>query len=328
MMGSEAVKHKVVCLEGRYCKIPTFDFPHEYVEYDSSEPHQIAERAKDATIIIVTVLPLTAEVINGAPRLQLITTLATGVDCIDLEACRKKGILVSNCQGSNVGAVSEHAISLYFAVRRRTVELHNIVTRTDEWMQKGTLVKQFGGHPKSCSDETLGIIGYGGLGKRVEDLAKGLGMKVVVAERKGATFHRADRVPLPDLLANSTVVVICCPRDPSTISLIGEAELKTMRKDAIVVNVARGRIVDESAIVEALKEGSIAGYGTDVFADEPAQRGVSPLLPPDGDIPNLVVSPHLAWFAGSTISNLQRLMKENVESYFQGDPKRVVCPTC
>jgi len=164
-MGSQTVRHKVVYLEACQCKLTSFDFPHEYVEYWNCEPHQVPERIKDATIVITTVVPITEESIAGASNLQLVTSLATGVDQIDLEACKKRGVVVSNCQGSNVDAVSEHALSLYFAVRRKTVELHNTTVRTDEWSQLGTLAKRFGGLPISCSQETVGVIGYGGLGR-------------------------------------------------------------------------------------------------------------------------------------------------------------------
>lgn len=149
-------------------------------------------------------------------------------------------------------------------------------------------------------------------------------MTVLISDRKGASSLRPGRTALPRLLAKATVVVICCPREPSTIDLIDEAELKTIQKNAILLNVARGKIVNETAVVKALREGLIAGYGTDVFADEPAKRGVSPLLPLDSEVPNLVVSPHLAWYAAGTITNLRRLVKENLESFYQGNPTRRV----
>jgi len=200
------------------------------------------------------------------------------------------------------------------------VELHNATTKTDEWAIKGTLTKRWGGMPPSCSGETVGIVGYGGLGKRIQVLAKGLGMKVLVAERKAiaSTPNRADRTSFADILSQATVIVICCPRDPSTIDLIEEAELKQMRREAIIINVARGRIVNEAATVKALREGLIAGYATDVFADEPAKRGESPLLPLEADVPGLIVSPHVAWFAGNTITNLQAMLKENLETFANG----------
>lgn len=161
-------------------------------------------------------------------------------------------------------------------------------------------------------------------GKQIEKLAKALGMSILIAERKGGsqTSNRPDRAPFLDVLRQSTVLVVCCPLDDTTRNMIAEEELRMMQKLAIVINVARGGIANEEALVKALREGWIAGAATDVFAKEPASASSSPLL--SGDVPNLTVTPHLAWFAAKTIENLQRILKANVELYVEGQPQHVL----
>ena len=161
-------------------------------------------------------------------------------------------------------------------------------------------------------------------GKRIETIAKALGMTVIVSERKGAspTATRPDRTQFYEMLEKSDVVVLCCPLDGSTRGMIGLAELKHMRKDAILVNVSRGGTVDEAALATALKEHWISAAATDVFAVEPASASSSPLLV-DG-IPNLTLSPHVAWYADSSIENLKRSIKSNIEGFVKGEPENMV----
>lgn len=146
---------------------------------------------------------------------------------------------------------------------------------------------------------------------------------MVVSDRKGATQLRDTRVAFEDVLKKVTVLVLCCPRDPSTVNLIGEMELKSMRRDALLINVDRGGIVNEAALAKALKQRWISCAATDVLEVEPGIVG-SPLLPRDGEpIPNLTISPHIAWFAQETISTLQRLLKEGIDGWVAGKPVNV-----
>jgi phosphoglycerate dehydrogenase-like enzyme len=170
----------------------------------------------------------------------------------------------------------------------------------------------------------FGIVGYGALGKRIEMLARAIGFRdVVVSDRKGAAELRDTRMAFEEVLKKATVLVLCCPRDPTTINLIGEAELKLMRSDALLINVARGGVVNEAALAKALKQGWISCAATDVLEVEPGTIG-SPLLPKDVEpIPNLTISPHIAWFAQETISTLQRLLKEGIDGWVTGKPVNV-----
>ena len=318
-------KHHVVCLEECHCEIPKFSFPYTYQGYHNTASHEIVARIKDASIVISTIVQVTPAYMDKAPHLKLLAIMATGMDWVDKEYCAERGIAVISCPQSNIPAVSEHAMALYFAARKKIVEMHVRTTTTEEWAQEGSLTKRFlNGPPLTASQEVLGIVGYGALGKRIEMLARAIGFgDVVVSDRKGATELRDTRTAFEEVLMKVTVLVLCCPRDPSTINLIGEAELESMRKDALLINVARGGIVNEAALAKALKERWISSAATDVLEVEPGIIG-SPLLPKDGEpIPNLTISPHIAWFAQETITTLQRLLKEGVDGWVAGKPVNV-----
>ncbi|KAJ5782684.1 hypothetical protein N7457_004458 [Penicillium paradoxum] len=325
--------HHIVAIEAVHCTIPEFDLPvpHTRAVHRWTNPADIPNRIKDATIVITTTIRLSAEVLSAevTPRLRLIMIMATGTDCVDIAAATARGITVCHCPGSNIDSVSEHAIGLYFATRRKFVELHNatIAVPADpaldtEWKTNGSLLSRVrapdGKAPLLCSDETVCIVGYGSLGKRIEVLAKGLGMNVIIAERKGVA-PRAGRFLFEDALKRSTVVVLCLPRTSETVNMISTAELQIMSPYAVLINVARGGIVDEQALVDGLKRGLIAGAATDVHTVEPAGRGDSPLLSPEAAGLNLVLTPHLAWYAERTLENLSASVKNATEKWFAGE---------
>lgn len=270
--------------------------------------------------------------------------MATGTDCVDKAAAAARGITVCNCPGTNVESVSEHALGLYFATRRRLVEL-SVATRDvdvpggpgrdSEWKMKGSLRGRVGNPPLTCCDETVGIIGYGAVGKRIHTLARALGMNVLVAERKTSTSTstpRPGRTSFEATLRKSTVLILCLPRSPETLNLISTPEFQSMasssspqsQNQTILINVARGGIVDEQALLDALKGGLISGAATDVYAIEPAGRGDSPLLSAEADGLNLVLTPHLAWLAERTLRNLQDSVKRVVEGWYGGEVVNVV----
>ncbi|KAI2732174.1 hypothetical protein CBS147332_1313 [Penicillium roqueforti] len=333
MMTANNIMHHIVAIEAVHCPIPEFDLPgrHSRAVHRRTDLVDLPSRVKDATIIITTTTRLTAEILSPefTPNLRLIVIMATGTDCVDLAAASARGIIVCNCPGCNIDSVSEHAIGLYFATRRKFMELHNAtvavpadLSRDTEWKTHGTLLSRVrapdGKAPLLCSDETLCIIGYGSLGKRIEAMAKGLGMNVIIAERKGVS-PRPGRVPFQDGLRKSTVVVLCLPRSAETLNIISTAEFQIMSPHAVLVNVARGGIVDEQALLEALKCGAISGAATDVFATEPAGRGDSPLLGPEAAGLNLVLTPHLAWYSERTLQNLQAAVKNTIEKWCVGE---------
>ncbi|CAG8034716.1 unnamed protein product [Penicillium salamii] len=325
--------HHIVAIEGVHCPIPEFDLPgpHTRVVHRLTAQSELPERVKDATIIITTTTRLTAETLSpeNTPKLRLIVIMASGTDCVDVAAATARGVTVCNCPGSNVASVSEHAIGLYFAARRKFVELHNatVAIPSDpsldtEWKTRGSLLSRVrapdGKAPMLCSDETTCIVGYGSLGKHIEKMAKGLGMNVIIAERKGIS-PRPGRVGFEEALKMSTVVILCLPRSADTINMISTAEFKMMSPHGLLINVARGGIVDEQALVDALKSGAISGAATDVYTKEPAGRGDSPLLGTEAVGLNLTLTPHLAWYSENTLQNLTAAVKTTIEKWCRGE---------
>lgn len=192
-----------------------------------------------------------------------------------------------------------------------------------------------GAPPRTCAQETAGVIGYGAVGKHIAKLCRALGMKVVISQRKGSSSgdetttgdhqhqqqQQQPRVPFPDVLAQATVLFLALPLTPQSAGLVSAAELARVRPDAVVVNVSRGGIVDEAAVVDALRSRALFGYGTDVFAREPAGSGDdSPLLgeAARGGL-NLTLTSHLAWFSGTTMLNQVRRVKENLRAFLDGE---------
>ncbi|ETI21946.1 hypothetical protein G647_06016 [Cladophialophora carrionii CBS 160.54] len=317
-------KHHIVVLEGIHAEMPPFDFPHTIDVHQRTAPSEVAERIKDATIVIACVVPVTPKAMDNAPHLGVLAVMAVGIHWVDKQDCARRGVTVTKCPAGNVDAVTEHFLGLYFAARKRVVQVHNIVTKTNDWVEKGSLTKLWpGGPPMGAGQETLGIMGYGTLGTRLEKLAKAVGFKeVLISERKNSPTVRPGRVSFEATLERATVVAICLPKEHDTVDLVGEAELRSMRKEALIINVARGGIVNEHALAKALKEGWIAGAATDVLETEPAGLGTSPLIPDvangEEEVPNLTISSHIAWFTQSTIENYQRLLKEGVEGWVNG----------
>ncbi|GAP84876.2 putative glycerate dehydrogenase [Rosellinia necatrix] len=313
----------VVALETFFCPLPDFTLPAphtcEFRNYERTRPDQIAERIRDADIVIMTILPLTAEVLSAeaTPRLKMISIIASGTDTVDLAACRARGIIVGNSPHCNVTTVTEHVLSLYFATRRSIVQTH-LLTRRGDWAFKGTQQSTMDGPdgkpPRTCRDELVGIIGYGAIGRNIEAAARSLGMKTVVAGRKGAPAPEG-RAPFETVIRDCSVLVVCLPRSPETLNLISDAELGQMKRYGLLINVSRGGIVDEKALVAALKEGRIAGAATDVYSREPAEPTNCVLLTEDTAHLNLVTTPHLAWYAEETFDNYNRACRANVAGF-------------
>ncbi|KAI8962215.1 D-isomer specific 2-hydroxyacid dehydrogenase [Daldinia sp. FL1419] len=325
--------HVVVALEASIVPVPPLDLPaphtYELREYGRTRPEELAGRVKDADVIIVTVVQIRGDVLRpeNTPRLKKIAVVASGTDCVDLEACKARGIVVSNTPHCNTVSVAEHVVALYFATRR-SVALSHTMVQAGEWrkgMLHNTLNGPDGRAPRTCRDETLGIIGYGAVGRVLESTARSLGMKVLISGRKGASTAPEGRTPFDTLIRESSVIVLCLPRSPETMNLISDAELAAMKPYAVIVNVSRGGIVDEKALVAALKARKIAGYGTDVYEQEPANPDNSLLIGPDVAGLNIVTTPHVAWVAGDTIASYNTALKENISEWLTtGKPKYLV----
>ncbi|KKA28403.1 hypothetical protein TD95_000211 [Thielaviopsis punctulata] len=314
----------IVAVESHYCSIPEIRVPPGYTftlsTYFRSTPSEVAERIRDADIVITTTACFTAAALSAtnAPRLRMITAMAVGTDAIDLAACAARSITVLNSPNCNTATVAEHALALYLAVRRGLVPSMQRLER-GEWAASGTLVRATyaaDAAPRTLKDEVVAVVGFGAVGRYVAQLFSGLGCAVVVAARKGAAAVAEGRVEFGEALERATVVVLCCPRVAETEGLMGTDEFRRMRRDAVLVNVARGGVVREEALLAALQSGEIAGAGVDVFTTEPAGPGSSVLVGVEGV--NLVMTPHTAWISMDTVKSYQRVCQENIVEFIEG----------
>jgi glycerate dehydrogenase len=295
------------------------DFTHEWVEYGETESAQVVERLDGATIAITNKVRLREAELQRLPLLRFIAVAATGVDIIDLEYCRRKGIAVSNVRNYAGHTVPEHALMLMLALRRNLLSY-----RLD--VQAGAWEAAHGfclfDHPiRDLYDSTLGIIGYGVLGQAVEQLALALGMRVLISEHKGAGRIRAVRNSFEEVLRESDIVTLHSPLNDETRNMIGAAELAMMKPDAILINTARGGLVNERALVESLQRGHLGGAGFDVLTTEPPREG-NPLL--DLNLPNFILTPHNAWASLEAMQTLADQLIDNIEAFVRGAPKNLI----
>lgn len=291
----------------------------DLVLYDETTPAQVAERIRDADVVILNKVRLNRELIAAAPRLKLIVLSATGTDNADLEAARERGVTVCNCRGYATAAVVQHTVALLLALCTRMIDYDHAV-REHRWESSRHFCLL--DYPiRELAGRTLGIVGHGELGQGVARVAQALGMRVLVAARPGGDPAPPGRVPLPDLLESIDVLSLHCPLTPATRGLIGHEALARMPDHAFLINTARGGVVEEHALAQALKNGAIAGAGVDVLSMEPPRDG-NPLLDPA--VPNLIVTPHSAWGSREARQRALDQVAENIGAFRQGEPVRVV----
>lgn len=308
---------KVVCLDSE--AVPTAyrapAFSHAWQNYPLTDAGQVAARLAGAQIAIVNKTPIDAATLANLPDLRMIAVAATGADNVDLAACRARGVVVSNVRGYAQHTVPEHAIALMLALRRNLFGFARDV-RDGAWQQAGTFCLFT--HPVGdLHGATLGLVGGGSLGQGVARLAEAFGMRVWFAEHKGAATVRDGYVAFDTVLREADVLSLHCPLTEATRGLIGAAELAAMKASAILVNTARGGLLDEQALADALRAGRIAGAGLDVLSSEPPRDG-NPLLAPD--IPNLIVTPHVAWASQQAMQALADQVVDNIEAFVAGAP--------
>lgn len=296
---------------------PSFD--HEWLEYGESDESQVVDRLRDATIAICNKVPLRQNSLSQLPKLKLIAVAATGTDNVDLPYCRAHNIAVCNTRGYAVSSLPEHALMLMLALRRNLVAYRDDV-RAGRWQE----AKKFCllDHPIGDLRATvLGIVGFGTLGQAMAQLGRAIGMEVIVAERKHATSIRPERRSFEDVLRVSNVLSLHCPLTEETRDLIGAEELAQMKRDALLINTARGGLIDDHALLEALKSEKIGGAGIDVLRVEPPREG-NPLL--EADLPNLIVTPHNAWASKQAMQTLGSQLIDNLEAFVRGEPRNLV----
>lgn len=309
---------KVVFLdrESLDAKVREFGFPHEYKEYDSTwTPEDIIERLQGAEIALINKVPMRADTLKQLPDLKLIAVAATGTDVVDKKQAKEQGITVVNIRNYAFNTVPEHVIGLMFSLRRAIVPYANSVRRGD-W-NKSSQFCYFDYPIHDIAGSTLGIVGYGALGKSIGKRAEALGMKVIAYD----VFPQDGLVDFETILKDSDVITLHVPLTPDTKGMIGAEQFKKMKKHALLINTARGGLVDEEALVDALKSGTIGGAGFDVVAQEPPKNGN---ILCEQDLPNLIVTPHVAWASKEAMQILADQLVDNVEAYVAGKPQNVV----
>lgn len=286
--------------------------------FDRSSAAEAIERLQGIQVAISNKVPLTAETFAACPDLELVLIAATGTNNVDLQAARAHGVTVCNCQGYGTPSVAQHCLMLLLALATRLPD-YQAAIRAGRWQQ----AQQF------ClldfpivelAGKTLGLLGHGELGRAVGRLAEAFGMRVLLGQLPGRPA-RPDRLPLTELLPQVDALSLHCPLNEHTRNLIGAEELGAMKPGAFLINTARGGLVDEQALADALRAGHLGGAACDVLSEEPPRHG-NPLLA--ADIPRLILTPHSAWGSREARQRIVDQLGENAQAYFVGAPRRVV----
>ena len=290
-----------------------------YVEHEKTAPGEIVARLTGASVAIVNKVPLRADTLRALPQLRLIAVAATGYDVIDVPYCKEHGIAVANIRNYAVHTVPEHAFAMILALRRNLLayrqDVDNGVWNTSD---------QFCFFTHDIGDlhgSTLGVIGEGAIGQSTASIGRAFGMRVLFADHAPPKMPDVVFTPLDQVLAESDVISLHCPLIPSTRNIIDLTAFRKMKRNALLINTARGGLVDEAALIQALDEGLIAGAGFDVLTVEPPRDG-HPLL--DVKRPNFILTPHIAWASDGAMQFLADQLIDNIDLWAAGTPQHLV----
>lgn len=292
----------------------------ELVVYERTPPEQVLERAADADILVINKVRLSAALINALPRLRCICVVATGYDVVDTAAAAARGIPVCNVRAYGVESVAQQVMALLLELCRRVGE-HDASIRRGDW----------GACPDFCywlspqvelAGLTMGIAGYGSIGRRVGELAHAFGMKVIAHSRSRSeppAYAPFAFVSREELFREADVISLHCPLFPETREMVNRGTLALMKPGSLIINTARGGLVNENDVAEALRSGRLGGFGADVLSKEPAAPD-NPLL----HTPNTVLTPHIAWASLAARRTITRVTIANIRAFLAGKPQNVV----
>ena len=288
--------------------------------YDRTAPEDVAARIGDAEVVFINKVRLTDDIFAACPNLKLVSILATGYNIVDLAAAKRRGITVCNVPGYSTRAVVQMTFALLLEICQQ-VGLHSGAVHTGRWQTCPDFC--FWDRPLIELDgKTMGIVGYGAIGSAVGTVAQALGMKLLVTARHERPVPEGARfVSLPELLAQSDVVSLHCPQTAENARMSDAGALAQMKDGAILLNTARGGLLDEQAVADALRSGKLLAAGMDVVSAEPI-RADNPLL----TAPNCFLTPHIAWAPLETRRRLQAISAENLRAFLAGKPQNVVNP--
>jgi len=309
--------HQIVFLDrdSIIAKVRRPDFAHTWREYGATGPDDVVRRLQGATIAITNKVALRADIIAQLPDLMMVAIAATGTDHVDLAACRANGTVVANIRDYSLVSVPEHVFTLILALRRNLRAYMDDVA-AGKW-QKAAQFCLFDHPIADLAGSTLGIVGYGALGRKVAAIARAFGMHVIASARSPIDDDDVRQVRLDELLASADVVSLHLPLTEQTRNLIGAEQLAGMKRSALLINTARGALVNEADLAQALADGVIAGAGFDVLSKEPPVPD-NPLLALR--LPNFILTPHVAWASAGSMQTLADMLIENIEAFERGAP--------
>lgn len=294
-------------------------FQHDWVDHAATAPDEVAERLAGATVAVVNKVRLREEALLRLPQLRMIAVAATGYDCVDVPACRARGIAVANIRNYAVRTVPEHVFALVLALRRNLVAYREDVL-AGRWQQASQFCLL--DHPiHDLHGAVLGIVGEGAIGQAVAALGRAFGMQVLFADHAPPRVEGVSFTPFQEVLERADVLSLHCPLTEATRNLVGAAQLARMKPGSLLVNTSRGGLVDEAALAKALCEGPIAGAGFDVLISEPPREG-NVLL--DLHLPNFILTPHVAWASREAQQALADQLVDNIEAWAAGAPRNLV----
>ena len=296
-----------------------FDFPHTLSSYGTTEAHETLKRIRGADIVITNKVVISAQAFAENPQLKLVAVTATGVNNVDVEAAKQNGTAVCNIRAYGNESVAEHAFMMMITLMRNLPAYQRDVA-AGLW-ENSPFFCHLGAPMRDLNGKTLAIFGRGNIGKTLATYAQAFKMNVVFAEHKNAQSIRDGYVSFDEAIRSADVVSLNCPLTPQTANMIGEAELQQMKPGAILINCGRGGLVDEAALVAALKYGQIGGAGFDVLTQEPPRDG-NPLL--KARLPNLIVTPHIAWASQEAANRLFDILVDNINRFVAGNPQNLV----
>ncbi|NOQ88317.1 MAG: glycerate dehydrogenase [Gammaproteobacteria bacterium] len=286
--------------------------------FDDTSPGDMQHCLENAEILVSNKVLISREIIANSKQLKLICVAATGVNNVDLEAAKKRGVQVCNVRAYATSSVVQHVFSLILALNRKLYSYNKSVTKGD-W-SRSEFFCYFGETISELEGKTLGIIGFGELGKAVAKVAACFGMKVLLAKRDASDL-REGRTDLNTLLSQADVVTLHCPLTENNRHILGAKEFAVMRHDAILINAARGGLVDEMALLHALEKKEIGAAALDVLEEEPPSVN-NVLINYRAD--NLIITPHIAWASRESRQRLVNEIAENIRAFKQGQPRNVV----
>ncbi|MGC6517332.1 MAG: D-2-hydroxyacid dehydrogenase [Candidatus Puniceispirillaceae bacterium] len=289
---------------------------HEWVSYDTTSASDVIDRLKQADIAVLNKVAITADMLAQLPHLKMIAISATGFDKIDIAACRDRQIVVSNITGYAKQSVPEHTFALILSLRR-AIKGYSADVANGMWQTSGQFC--FFSHPiHDLHNTTLGLIGTGSIGTRVQKIAEAFGMKIIKAARKDDDTIQDGYVAFDTLLAESDIISLHCPLTPQTKDLIAAKEFAKMAKKPLLINTSRGGLVNETDLITALDKGQIAGAGFDVVTTEPPAD--DHIFMTQLDRPNFILTPHTAWASDEAMQILWTQLIGHIDAFAAGTP--------